>query len=382
MKTSVLTAVFKRNFFSYFANPTGYVFICVFVFLSAIAAFWPDEFFNANLANLDQLNKFFPFIMLVFVPAITMSIWADETRQGTDELLLTLPATDFDIVLGKYLAAVAIYSVALVISMVSNFAVLSLLGSPDVGLYLCTYFGYWLLGLAMLAIGMVASFLTRNLTVSFILGALFNAPLVLMGHVDIVPGASHRLAGAVRQWSLGGQCQEFGRGIIGLSGIVYFLAITAIMLYLCMVLIGRRNWARGENTTIQSGHFLARTLALAVIAIAVVFAIGNHDLRCDATSEQLSSLSPYTISLVHDMKDDYAEAARLDPQIAKLEDVVKKQDDARKKEEAAKKKEAEKKAEAARTADAKAQARPQDDKRCQGRRKAGRCEVASCRQGG
>jgi len=296
MNTNVLFAVFKRNFVSYFANPTGYVFICVFVLLSAFAAFWPNAFFNNNLANLNQLNEVFPFIMLVFIPAITMSIWADERRQGTDELLLTIPAGDFDIVLGKYLAAVAIYSVALGFSLVCNYAVLQTLGDPDGGLLLSTYVGYWLVGLAMLAIGMVASFLTGNITVAYVLGTVFNVPLVFATYADtIVPG---RLALAVKDWSIGQQLHDFGRGVISVEGVAYFAMIVAVMLYLSMVLIGRRHWIRGRDWFVLGGHYLLRTAALVIVAAGLTFFLKHHDRRLDVTSERLISLSPSTVELL------------------------------------------------------------------------------------
>lgn len=299
MNPNVVSAIFRRNFNSYFSNPTGYVFICVYVLLSSFAAFWPNEFFNDNLANLDQLNKYLPYILLVFIPAITMSVWAEERRQGTDELLLTIPAGDFDVVLGKYLAAVAIYSVALAFSGFCNFAILSWLGKPDIGLFIGTYFGYWLVGAAMLSVGMAASFLTGNLTVGFVLGAMFNAPLAFADNADVIMPASWALE--VKNWSLEEQFRDFGRGVISLSGVAYFLAIVAAMLYLCMVLIGRRHWQGGRDGHSMGGHYLLRTLCLVAVAVGLTMTFHRFDSRADVTSERLSSLSSQTRKLLKEL---------------------------------------------------------------------------------
>ena len=320
MHFNVIRAIFRRNFVSYFSNPTGYVFICVFVLLSSFAAFWPSEFFNANLANLDQLNKFLPFILIGFISAITMSVWADERRQGTDELLLTIPATDMDVVLGKYLAVVAIYSASLVFSMISNFLVLSRLGAPDFGLICGTYFGYWIVGVALLAVGMAASFLTGNLTVAFILGTIFISPFVFAQYGDLLSLPSwlswipekvihiqpNELGGFIKRWSITDQFRDFSRGVISISSISYFVGVMVLMLYLSMVLIGRRHWkggAEGQGTRV---HYFLRFVALAATVLGVNMILARNDrLRVDVTTEQLSSLAPQTREILKTLDTKY-----------------------------------------------------------------------------
>jgi ABC-2 type transport system permease protein len=300
MKWHVLDAVFKRNFVAYFSNPTGYVFICVFVLLGSLAAFWPPEFFNSNLANLDQLNRYLPYILLVFVPAITMSVWADERRQGTDELLLTIPASDWEVVFGKYLAAVGIFTVALIFSCICNLIILLSWGTPDAGLFLANYLGYWFVGLAMVAIGMIASFLTSNLTVSFILGLLFNAPLAVAEQAGAVMGPA--AASRVKAWSLAENFSDFGRGVVSLSSIAYFLGIVAVCLYIAMVLIGRRHWTGRRDSSPMGLHYLARTAGLLAAAIGAVLIFRSADGRADLSQEQISSLSPDTRKLLRTLE--------------------------------------------------------------------------------
>ncbi len=305
-------AVMKRNFVNYFSNPTGYVFLCVFVLLTSFAAFWPHEFFANNLANFDQLNRVLPYVMLIFIPAITMSVWAEERRQGTDELLLTLPALDFDIVIGKYFAAVFVFTVSLLFSQLSNFTVLLALtgGHLDDGILMSTYLGYWFVGVAMLSLGMVASFLTNNLTVSFIFGVVFNAPLAFFSNADVI-FASQGWVELLYEWSLLRRFGDFGRGLIALPNIVFFIGLSVFGIYLCLVLIGRRHWMGGKDGQSLLGHLIVRSVALAVACIATVlicqYTTVNRIVRLDLSSGQVNTLSPDSLSLLANLSPTQSE---------------------------------------------------------------------------
>lgn len=297
----VISAIARRDFLRFFFNPTGYLFIALFVAASAFIAFCLPVFFTRNLANLDTLSGLMPILLLFFIPAVTMNIWADERRQGTDELLLTLPSTDLDVVLGKYLAAVGIFTVALAFTVPLAF-LLAWLGEPDLGVIAATYLGYWLMGVTMIALGMLASQLTSNVTVAFILGALFSVIPVFAGHFASPLGSELR-----RQFedlSIPSQAHDFGTGVVTLSGLFYFLSAAAGILYLNVLLLGRRHWAGGEKSPVLWTHALVQALALLVGLASLNVLVGRADARLDVSAEQTHTLSAESIALLKQIPRD------------------------------------------------------------------------------
>ena len=297
MRMHVISAVFWRNVKQYFSGVLGYVFLIVFVLACAVLAF-SRQFFADNLATLDQLSQSFPMLLLFIIPAITMGTWADERRMGTDAILFTLPASDVEIMLGKYLAAAAVYTIALVFSMMQLIA-LRMIGIPDWGVIATTYLGYWVAGLSLITLGMFASSLTSSSTVAFVLGATFCAiPVLLFGPYFRGMEPLERLGVA---WHL----KDFTLGLIPLESIIYFVSLAVLMLYLNLIVISRRHWSRGQQIS-KGGHFLVRAISLAVILVSLNYVVTQVSTsllaRADWTAERLYSLSPATLDTLKTIK--------------------------------------------------------------------------------
>nr|HQV33867.1 GldG family protein [Calditrichia bacterium] len=193
------------------------------------------------------------------------------------------------------------YSAALLLSL-SHVVVLFWLCSPDLGLMIGNYLGYWLMGSSLIAVGMLASLLTANATIAFILGALFCA---FFTFIDGLGGlVSPGLANWLKPLGLTDHFGDFARGIVSFSGLLYFFSLTGLFLYFNVTLISRRHWPQRADGFDMKLHHLVRGIALVLALISANAIVGRLAWRADVTAEQLHSLSEETETLLTNLPED------------------------------------------------------------------------------
>ncbi len=223
---SPVSAVVRRELRSYFVTPVAYVFLVIFLVLSGILTFYVGDFYERGQADLQPFFVMHPWLYLILVPAITMRMWAEEAKGGTLELLLTLPLTLWQAMLGKFLAAWLFIGIALLLTF-PIWVTVNYLGAPDNGVILAGYLGSWLMAGTFVAIGACLSAVTQSQVVAFILTALVCVLLILAGQqqvLDFFHGALPRqLIRGAMDLSMLHHFEAIARGVLDLRDMLYFV---------------------------------------------------------------------------------------------------------------------------------------------------------------
>ena len=279
-------AVFKREFRSYFDSPVAYVFLTAFLALVGFLTFAVSFFYERRQADLSWFFFWHPWVYLLLVPAATMGVWADERRNGTIELLLTLPITTTQALVGKFLSAWAFIAVALALTAPVPLTA-CYLGSPDWGAVACGYIGSFLLAGAATAIGVFASSLSRSSVVAFVAALALTFVLLIIGFDPVIGavagwGVPTAVTDAIASCSLLSHFDALRRGVVDLADVGYYVGAVVFFLAAAKTVT---DGLRG------AGKGVAALAAVGAIVVAGDIVLANLPLRADLTAEHLYTLS-------------------------------------------------------------------------------------------
>lgn len=240
---SAVLAVMRRELRSYFVTPLAWVFSVIFLILAGALTFYLGHFYARGQADLQPFFNFHPWLYLLLVPALSMQLWAEERKSGTMELLLTLPITATQAMLGKFFAAWVFVALVLALTF-PIWLTVNYLGHPDNGIILAGYLGSLLMAGAYLAVGCCLSTLTRSQVVAFILTAavcfvllLAGQPLVLDAAAGILPAP---LVQAVSDLSFLHHFAAIARGVLDIRDVVYFVLSIVFWLAAGIIMLNLR----------------------------------------------------------------------------------------------------------------------------------------------
>jgi ABC-2 type transport system permease protein len=229
----------KREFVSYFSSPIAYVAISVFLVVVGLKFFIVDSFFETGEASLRSFFELVPVFFVFYLPAVAMRLISEEKRLGTFELLATLPVSDAEIVLGKFVGALGFLMVTLLLTLFYPL-LLGNLGDPDGGAILGGYIGLLLIGMSFLSISIMTSSWTGSQIVAYIVGAVVSS---LFYFIDAILKAFWEGAKDVAAYvSFDTHFTNFTRGVVDTRDLVFFLSMTAIGLVIATFSLNRRRW--------------------------------------------------------------------------------------------------------------------------------------------
>jgi ABC-2 type transport system permease protein len=238
--------VFRREFAAYFTTPLAYVFLIVFLALAGAVTFYIGNFFEREQADLEPFFTFHPWLYLFLIPAISMRLWAEERKSGTIELLLTLPITVTEAVIGKFLAAWAFTGVALLLTFPMWLTVI-VLGRPDEGVILAGYIGSFVMAGAFLSIGACMSAITKNQVIAFVVACaacflfiLSGTPMVLNFVQGWLPQV---LVDTIASFSFLTHFDAIKKGVIDVRDVIFLASLIGLFLYANVVSVELRKSA-------------------------------------------------------------------------------------------------------------------------------------------
>lgn len=231
---NMIKALFRRELQSYFSTPVAYVFIVIFLLLMGTFTFYLGGFYERGQADLAGFFNYHPWLYLFLVPAISMRLWAEERKSGSIELLMTLPVTAWQAVVGKYLAAWAFTGIALLLTF-PIWLTVNYLGEPDNGVIFAAYIGSFLMAGGFLAIGSCLSAVTKNQVIAFVITVVVCFGFLLSGFpmvLDLFTAwAPQAVVDAVASVSFLTHFTSIKKGVIDFRDLIYFALVIGTFLY-------------------------------------------------------------------------------------------------------------------------------------------------------
>jgi ABC-2 type transport system permease protein len=296
-------SITRKELNGYFGSPMALIFLGAFLAVTLFAFFWLETFFARGIADVRPLFSWMPVLMIFLVAALTMRQWSEEQRSGTLEILLTLPVPRIQLVLGKFLAVLALVGTALALTLFLPISV-DILGNLDWGPVVGGYLASILLAAGYAAIGLFISSRTDNQIVALISTVLLCGIFYLVGTTGVTDFVGETPAEILRAIGAGSRFESIERGVVDLRDLIYYLSLATLFLALNVLSLDSKRWSTGEQTLSYRRSVVLTVALIGLNLIALnTWLFPMRELRLDLTAQREYSLSRPTHDLLGNLQE-------------------------------------------------------------------------------